>query len=222
MDKDKEKKIQLDRKFNLLFEAAKMSLLVADKLVSQIIKDLDNFSRDISLGNSIGEQSMTTLISGVSFIDFAYRFKEVIGSLPYVNKSAPEMKRLMAALQPIDTSRHYLQHMRNELSANDTIEHPILGSFVWAVGMKLYLLSFSQPQPYLTQTPIFNSQKMEWVSKHIFSVKDLLIDIDKSLSEMHLAFNWILEGVTPLNQTTANLDWPATTEVLIDVDPIIP
>lgn len=207
---DEAKKAKLDRRFALLFETAKRSLLAADNLAKRITADLESFEPDIDAGTDIGERAVPALMNSVAFVDFAFRFNEVVDSLPFIRKDTPEIKKLGVALKPVEDSRHHLQHMRGDLSSNEEIDYPLLGALSWVNGMTTYSISFSQPGSASFPSIVFDTHELKWVMTHAFVVKHVYIDIDLTLAEMHAAYAWICSVITSSDPSLMELKWGGT------------
>lgn len=207
---NEDKKAQQERRFLLLFETAKRSLLAADSLVKQVLADLKSFEPDIEARIDIGDRAVPTLINAIAFVDFAFRFGQVVANLPFIRRDHPAMKKLATELKPAEKSRHHLQHLRNELSQDETIDYPLLGALSWVNGITTYTVSFSQPGPSSIPSVVFDTKKMEWVSTHTFVVKHVYVDLDRTLAEMHSAFDWIRSGLVSSDPNFTDLKWGPT------------
>ena len=215
---NEDKRARLNLRFALLFETAKRSLLAADLLVCQIIKELEGLKSDIESRIDIGERAIPSLMAAVAFVDFAFRFNEAIRSLPFIKKDTPEIKRLVSSLKPVEDSRHYLQHMRGDLSEDIDIDYPILGALSWVKEMTVYSLSFSQPGTASSPCVVFDTQEAKWISNHVFIVKHTYIDLDSTLAEMHSAFQWICRVVSSSDPTLMQLKWGSTYALAVKFD----
>lgn len=212
------KKNSIDRKFTLLFETAKRSILAAEILLERITSDLSGFEQEIESEIDIGEKAIYPLLSAVAFVDFAYRYIHTLDALPYIKKDSPQMNRLRKALKPIEESRHYLQHMRGDLSANEVIDYPLLGALTWSNGPSVYLISFSQSGSTSTPTMPFDRKKGVWISKHVYTVKHVEIDLDSILFEMKTAFDWINTLVSSTDPRVMEMSWGKTIAMSVRVD----
>ena len=194
-------------KFTLLFETAKRSLLAATLLSDRISHDLAALEPQINRGDNIESGAISPLLSAVAFIDFAHRFGSVVDALPLINKKAPELRLLRAALRTTETARNHLQHMRGDLSSNAEIDYPILGSISWANGISSYTLFLSQPTKTDTHSLVYDTHENRWVAQRQYTVKGAAIDIDATLREMNAAYKWIVSISQFPSPDIAKLEW---------------
>jgi hypothetical protein len=199
-----------EQKFVLLFEAVKRSLLSAEILHQRLATDLAALESDLNGGVEIGERAVSPLLSAVSFVDFAHRFASLVDSLPLIKKSAPELRQLKAVIAPVEIARNHLQHMRGDLSSNEEIKYPILGSLAWTTGNAAFTIAFTQPTDLEHFSIAYNSFNNRWTAKHRFSVKDAWVDLDPILAEMHRVFAWITGKVQFNDPEFGQLKWGAT------------
>jgi hypothetical protein len=202
-------------KFPLVFEAAKRSLLVYERLRVRLMADLHSIEPMILARQSVTEKAADVLISAVAMVDFAYRYGQLVDALPLVNKKESAIRRLTGALGPVERARHHLQHMRGDLMTATAIEYPILGSIAWGAARQSFLLSFSHPgatQPGL----IWDREEEKFVSCLEYTVKDAFIDFDAVYFAMKDAFDWLaalIDSPAPL----AEYAWGEALGVSINV-----
>jgi hypothetical protein len=200
-----------EEKFVLLFEAAKRSLLATQRLFQRLIQDLAELEPELDQGVDVGEKAVSPLLSAVTFVDFAHRYGAIVDALPLLRKSSPELRKLRVALSTVEIARNHLQHMRGDLSSDDEIDYPLLGSLSWTRGDAGYLLAFSQPTAKMNQYSIaYDSENRCWTAKHVYRVKDTAIDLDLVLGEMGAAYSWIVGKVRFSIPDLASLKWGAT------------
>jgi hypothetical protein len=128
-----------------LFEAAKRSLLIADTTLKRLDAELKALEPDILASVNIGERAVPALLSCITFVDFAFRYGEVVDQLPTLSKKESAMRDLKVALKPIGVARNHLQHLRGDLSSNEGIDYPLLGSIAWASGDRCFVSFLTQP-----------------------------------------------------------------------------
>lgn len=197
-------------KFILLFEAVKRSLLAADAFLKRLSDELSSLESDISASIEVGERAIPPLMSAVAFIDFAHRFASIADALPLINKSAPEMRRLKKAMAPVEKVRNHLQHMRGDLSSNAPVTYPLLGALAWANGSSSFAVLLSQPTNATASSLVYDSVRAAWIPQRQYTVKNVDIDLDGVLMEMHAVYSWITSIVQFSDPSIAELSWGKT------------
>jgi hypothetical protein len=189
----------------------KRSLLAPDMLLQRLASEASALESAIDLRINIEGRAAWPLLSAVAFVDFAYRFGSIVDSLPLINKRAPEIRRLRAALAEVEKARNHLQHMRGDLSSNDDIKYPVLSAVAWASGQSSYTIFMSQPTtPADAHSLVYDRQERCWVAKHQYTVKDATINLDAVLSEMRGTYKWIVSAVQLSDSEFMKLKWGET------------
>lgn len=181
-----------EEKATLLFETAKRSMLAAEALLNRLTEDLSSLERDINDGINIEDRAAPPLLAAVTFIDFAHRFGTVVDALPLISKKAPEIRQLTNALASVVAARNHLQHMRTDLSSNEEIDYPLLGTLMWSNGGVSYTMFLSQPTKTNTYSMVYDARNGCWVAKHQYQVKNTIIDLDAVLEQMRNTYTWIV------------------------------
>lgn len=206
-------------KFLLLFEALKRSLLASEMLYGRLKSELGSLESDMDEGKQISERAATPLLSAVAFVDFAHRFGSLADSLPLINKRKPQIKQLRSALISTESARNHLQHMRGDLSSNDPIEYPLLGSLSWIKGHRCFLISFGQATEMNNLFSIaFDATKMQWTTTYQYQVKDTTISLDAVMQEMRAFYAWLTSAVTFADPELAELKWGNTLAVAFSLE----
>jgi hypothetical protein len=196
-----------DEKYILLFEAAKRSLLAAQVLFERLSDELTHLASDFSDGVDIQDHAVPTLLSAVAFIDFAHRFGSIVNSLPLINKSAPAVRRLRSALRTVGTARNHLQHMHGDLSSNVQIKYPVLGALSWTREDSCYVTFLNQATKAEASSIAYDNQNRCWTAKHQYTVQDVAINLDATLTEMQNAYRWLVDEVSFSDPEFASLRW---------------
>jgi hypothetical protein len=66
-----------------------------------------------------------------SFVDLVHRIREIAQALPGLSKKTPELVSFLDATKLAEDYRHYVQHLRGELSKRDVNPFPVWGSLSW-------------------------------------------------------------------------------------------
>jgi len=196
-----------EQKFLLLYESAKRSLLAAGLKLDRIRSDTGALESDINSNIDVGVRAISPLLDAVSFVDFAHRFGGLVQGMPLISKSAPEVKRLMRALRPVETARNYLQHMRGDLSSNEEVSYPALGSLRWVNGGRSYFVFLAQSGGATAPSMVFDVRQGVWISALQYEVKNTTVDIDSVMQEMRAAFDWITSRCQFSDPSFAELSW---------------
>ena len=105
------------------------------------------------------------------------------------------MQKLKAALVNVEAARHHLQHMRGDLSSNEAIDYPVLGTLCWSNENASYTVYLSQPTTSSVYSMAYDTQNQCWVCKYQYRVKDISINLDAVLQAMQDAYAWIVSGI---------------------------
>ncbi|MCH8863108.1 MAG: hypothetical protein IID51_11425 [Proteobacteria bacterium] len=65
------------------------------------------------------------------FVDALHRIREISQSLPRLGDKHPEMRAFLSATALAEDYRHYIQHLRGELSKDPPNGFPVWGSLSW-------------------------------------------------------------------------------------------
>src|SRR5262245_144033 len=71
------------------------------------------------------------LASCWSFIDSLHRIREIAQAVPGLGRKHPEMRAFLDATELAEEFRHYIQHLRGELSHDPPNSFPVWGSLAW-------------------------------------------------------------------------------------------
>lgn len=194
-----------------LFEAAKRSLLAADLLLKQLAEGVTSLETDIDNGINVGERAIPSLLSAISFVDFAHRFASLLDALP-ISKKSLAMRKLGEKMTTVEIMRNHLQHLRGEYLKNEDINYPILGALSWTKGNKCYQLSWSQHFKHQIYSITYDTLEKRWMAKYQYTVKDVSVSLDCVLAEMFAAFEWVMSQCRDvfLDPLDAQLKWGET------------
>ena len=76
-------------------------------------------------------QIICALASCWGFVDAVHRIREIAQSIPSVSTKHAEMRAFLSATSVAEEFRHYMQHLRNELSKDSPNSFPVWGSLSW-------------------------------------------------------------------------------------------
>jgi hypothetical protein len=66
-----------------------------------------------------------------TFVDSIHRLRELAQSIPTVAAKHQEIRAFLGATEVAERFRHYIQHLRSELSKSQTYPSPVWGSLSW-------------------------------------------------------------------------------------------
>jgi len=197
-------------KYSLLFEAAKRSLFAGRIIADRLTQELMALQQDIHSNTDIGERAIPPLITAAAFVDFCHRFGSVVDAMPLVNKKSAAIRALREALKNVEIARNHLQHMRNDLSSNEPIDYPILGSVSWVDDGCCYSICASQPAAAEYFSIAYNTQANEWETTCQYTVKRISIDVPDTLKQMNRTYDWLVSISTFSDPSVAELRWGQT------------
>lgn len=204
-------------KFPLIFEAAKRTLLAFDVLQRRLDAELDRLTPMVAKGGHIeGLEAADAFLTAMGLVDFGYRFGQLVDALPLLNKKSPELRAMSSALAPAEAARHYLQHMRGDLSDGKAIDYPILGSLAWARGSDCHSLSFSQIGASVP-TLVWDREAERYVSDVEYFVKNVHVRPREMGEVMHRTYDWIASMFKFTPSDGGDLKWGKTSAYVISV-----
>jgi hypothetical protein len=202
-------------RFLLLFEAARRSLLGASLLMERLAKELDEITPLIDGQTDVEGTAILPWVTVVSFVDFAYRYWDLLDALPGISKDLPEMKSLKEVLGSIEVGRHHLQHLRGDLIPTPDV-YPLFGVLNWIREDVCYTMWLNTLAGRTTATSIsFNRFSRKWTSLHQLTIKGEIIDLDvvlKAMTETYATMTNRIDGIDPRH---FELRWGTTVPVRI-------
>ncbi|OGS00003.1 MAG: hypothetical protein A2V88_11320 [Elusimicrobia bacterium RBG_16_66_12] len=109
-----------------------------------------------------------------SFVDLVHRIREIAQALPGLSKKDANLMEFLAASALAEDFRHYIQHLRKELSKREVDKFPVWGSLAWVdkadpacchtvmLGARLENASYA--------SAVFDRFEKRWVSKVSLSI----------------------------------------------------
>jgi hypothetical protein len=129
-----------------------------------------------------GEKLLEAIALIWGIVDTIHRIRELTEALPGIKGNDPATKNFIATTEITEQFRHYIQHLRGELSRKDIHDFPVWGSFSWVNPL-------NDKQCYLAITGImtdgikynacvYDRWEDRWVSKTALSIKELSFNTD--------------------------------------------
>jgi hypothetical protein len=140
-----------------------------------------------------------------SFVDTVHRIREISQALPGLSKKQKDFADFLDATKLSEEYRHYIQHLRNELSKKEVNPFPVWGSLSWVDQddiSKSYVIFIGARIGKTSYTGnVFDTWKRKWVSKVCLGINDKsyhfdpIYDACKKFSDF--VFPWMLSKYKP-------------------------
>lgn len=140
-----------------------------------------------------------------SFIDLVHRIREVAQAVPGLSAKNKELSEFLSATELAETLRHYIQHLRGELSKTPGNSFPAWGNLAWVDANDPLLAHSAMSGAEVGQTTfggcIFDRLERRWVSKVTLCAGDVSFNFDP-IAEACLKFKefvlpWMLKAYSP-------------------------
>lgn len=116
------------------------------------------------------------------FVDTLHRIREIAQALPGISSKEPEMRFFLTATHLAEAYRHYIQHLRGELSKKSPNPFPVWGSLAWVDrndSMRSYLVIIGTQIPGTSYTGcVFDTVNLKWVSKVCLGINEHSFNFD--------------------------------------------
>jgi hypothetical protein len=140
-----------------------------------------------------------------SFVDTVHRIREVAQAIPGLSRKTTELRVFLDATAISKEFRHYIQHLRSELSKAHGNTFPVWGSLSWVdLGDPLLthtVLAGAQVGDTQYVSCVFDTVERQWVSKVSLSVAGHSFNFDPIFSA-NMRFRdfvvpWLLSTYAP-------------------------
>jgi hypothetical protein len=136
-----------------------------------------------------------------SIVDSVHRVRELAEALPGFKGNDQERRDFLAATSIAEDFRHYIQHLRGELSKPTIDNFPVWGSFNWVDpkdDKQCHLAVMGTLVGNISlQSCIFDRLENRWVSKIALSIKGQSFNVDPiyaaTIRICEHAVGWILD-----------------------------
>ena len=147
-------------------------------------------------------------ISSLGMIDYVHRFFEIVQAMPLLRKDHPKVKKLGNFLKSLQDCRNYLQHMRGDLSKNDDINYPIIGSISWVDNDQNYTL-FCQQTTKSFQVPgiAYDRKLNKYVCRFQLSIGGYEIQLDNVYNEVKSFWLWLDKSSSIEPKSIKDYEW---------------
>ncbi|MDP1548828.1 MAG: hypothetical protein Q8L97_01525 [Nitrosomonas sp.] len=140
-----------------------------------------------------------------SFVDTAHRIREIAQALPGLSNKTPELRAFLDATIIAEEFRHYIQHLRRELSKIPGNSYPVWGSLSWVDPADPLLMHTILAGAQVGNTQyagcVYDTFEHKWVSKVSLSIDGKSFNFDP-IFDVCLQFRdfvvpWLLATYAP-------------------------
>jgi hypothetical protein len=140
-----------------------------------------------------------------SFVDLVHRLRELAQALPGLSRRNSNLKTFLAATQLAEVYRHYIQHLRSQLSKPDLDPFPVWGSLSWVDGEDSTFSHMILAGATVGKTSysgcVFDTVQGQWVSKVCLGIEGYSFNFDPIFAAceefVRFVVPWILETYKP-------------------------
>lgn len=122
-----------------------------------------------------------------SFVDLVHRIREIALALPGLSGKSEELCTFLNTTSVSEDFRHYIQHLRRELSKKEINNFPAWGTLSWVDGKDnsiSYLIAIgAQIDGTSYSGCVYDNLNKEWVSKVCLAVQDKSFNFDPIYEE---------------------------------------
>lgn len=141
-----------------------------------------NLYKDCSLIIKQQENLVSALSRCWTFIDCVHRVREISQAIPGLNQNKAELKVFLQQTKIAEICRHYIQHLRNNLSKKDIDPYPVWGTLSWIDpndnSVSYTAIIGSQVPNMQIYGCVYDTLEKKWVSKVSLSVKEKAFHFD--------------------------------------------
>jgi hypothetical protein len=135
-----------------------------------------------------------------SFIDAVHRIREIVQALPGLSKNSNELKRFLKTTEIAEAYRHYIQHLRGELSKKEINSFPVWGSLGWVdlddPDRSYLVIIGAQIERTSHSGCVFDKWAGKWVSKVCLGVDGKSFNFDPIYEECMKFREFIMPWIT--------------------------
>lgn len=170
-------------------DALSMSFSILEQIDSELYATCARLPSDKALLPSVFWRAW-------SFVDTVHRIREVAQAVPGLNSKTPEMRKFLGSTEVAESFRHYIQHLRGELSKIPGNTFPAWGNLVWVDPNDPHVTHMALAGAQVGETQyvglVFDTVEKRWVSRVALSVGGLSFNFDRITLECMEFRNFIL------------------------------
>lgn len=148
-----------------------------------------------------------------SFVDIVFRIREIGQSLPGLNKRNKDLVMFLDETILIEDYRHYIQHLRGELTKKEANPFPVWGSLTWTDTndpLRSYIVFIGAQTADISYTgSVFDIVEQKWVSRVCLGILGKSLNFDPMYASCiqfrDFVIPWILSTYEPGIKLTTRL-----------------
>jgi len=149
-------------------------------------------------------QDHTNLIPALSrcwhIVDIVHRIREISQAIPGLSKKNGELIKFLNATSVAESYRHYIQHLREELSKPDLNPFPVWGALSWVDpqnNSKSYTAVIGAQTPGTSYAGcVYDLKERKWVSKVTLAIGKFSFNFDNVYEATILFREFVLPWLT--------------------------
>ncbi len=151
----------------------------------------------------------TKLIPALSkcwmFVDLVHRIREIAQAVPGLSGKNHELRSFLDATNIAESFRHYIQHLRGELSKTNIDPFPVWGTLSWVDAedpTKSYTIINGASLPNTQYVScVFDTHERKWVSTVTLAVANLSFNFDPIYADCcrfrDFIIPWVIDTYSP-------------------------
>lgn len=117
-----------------------------------------------------------------SFVDTVHRIREVAQAIPGLSAKNPELRFFVETTAIAEEFRHYIQHLRSELSKSPGNNFPVWGALSWVDPIDSLVTHTALAGAQVEETKyvgcVFDTLECKWISKVSLSIAEHSFNFD--------------------------------------------
>ncbi|HVU36864.1 MAG TPA: hypothetical protein VHC95_00875 [Opitutales bacterium] len=122
---------EVQRKFVFYMDGLRYSFAMAALATTRLKAALDEIYFRIEKEECCEELIPAVMLDAWTIVDICYRVRQLIQQTPGLSQRLPEIQTFLHSTTQADKLRHYVQHLRSEISNASTSSSPVWGSLSW-------------------------------------------------------------------------------------------
>ena len=140
-----------------------------------------------------------------SIVDLVHRIREISQAVPGLNKKNENLVKFLHETNIAESCRHYIQHLREELSKTTPNPFPVWGSLSWVDpqdNSKSFLAVIGAQIPGTSYTGcVYDIKRRKWVSKVTLAIGNLSFNFDhiyeETITFKEFILPWLINTYQP-------------------------
>jgi hypothetical protein len=131
-----------------------------------------------------------------SFVDILHRIREIAQAMPGLSKKDIELVKFLKATKLTEEYRHYIQHLRSELSKKEINPFPVWGSLSWVdpkdISSTYLVMIGAQISGTSYSGCVYDTVERKWVSKVCLGIRGWSFNFDPIFKACDLFHDYII------------------------------